>query len=317
MNLSTSNKLRVAVRLGAVALAGVVVLGACGDDGGSGSAGATFEFKPLDVGGPLTVAALENGDIDIALLFSSDGAIAAKGFVALEDDKLLQPVENLVLVGGKDKLDAAVNAVVEPAMKALTTNELSTLNKQLNIDKQDPADAAKAWLETGGFLKSGESLKGNKYTVGSSNFNEQELVSSMVSQLLSANGAEVSEKFKIGAREVVAPALANGDIDLYVEYVGSYLTFLGGTPTTDLAKSLDALRAAAEPKGVTVGAVAPAEDKNAFVVTKATADKYKLTKVSDLATVEESLTLGGPPECPKRPLCMLGLIETYGLKFDV
>jgi len=298
--------------------AGVLALVACGDDSGSSSGGGTaFKFKPLDTGGPLTVAALEKGDIDFALLFSSDGTISAKGFVLLEDDKGLQPVDNLVLVGRKDKLDTAVNAVIEPAMKVLTTPELQALNVQLNVDKKDPADVAKAWLDKGGLLKTGDSLKGKKYTVGSSNFNEQELVSSMVSQLLKANGADVSEKFKIGAREVVAPALENGDIDLYIEYVGSYLTYLKGTPTNDLTKTVADLKTATDPKGVAVGAVAPAEDKNAFVVTKETADKYKLAKVSDLANVKDSLTLGGPPECPQRPLCIMGLESVYGLKFDV
>jgi osmoprotectant transport system substrate-binding protein len=33
---------------------------------------------------------------------------------------------------------------------------------------------------------------------------------------------------------------------------------------------------------------------------------------SELST---TLTLGGPPECPERPFCLLGLQETYGLEF--
>src|SRR5690554_1729597 len=61
-------------------------------DGGNGGGGAVHDFVPLDTGGPLTKAALEAGDIDVALLFSSDGAIAANGWVLLEDDQDLQPV---------------------------------------------------------------------------------------------------------------------------------------------------------------------------------------------------------------------------------
>jgi len=52
-------------------------------------------------------------------------------------------------------------------------------------------------------------------------------------------------------------------------------------------------------------------------VTKATADKYKLKNVSDLAKVSDPLKFGGPPECPTRPLCIAGLKSTYGLKFNV
>src|SRR5207244_6399756 len=45
------------------------------------------DFKPLDAGGPLTVAALDGKQIDIGLLFTSDPTIVAKSFVLLEDDK--------------------------------------------------------------------------------------------------------------------------------------------------------------------------------------------------------------------------------------
>ena len=150
-------------------------------------------------------------------------------------------------------------------------------------------------------------------TIGSANFNEQELVAEMVSQVLESRGVDVTRRFKLGAREVVAPALEKGDINAYVEYVGSYLTFLGGTPTNDLQSTVKDLRSTLEPKGLTALEPSPADDKNAFVVTKETADKYKLTKISDLAAVTDKLTLGGPPECPSRPFCLKGLQGTYGL----
>ena len=52
-------------------------------------------------------------------------------------------------------------------------------------------------------------------------------------------------------------------------------------------------------------------------MTKATADKYSLVKISDLTTVPDQLTIGGPPECPERPFCILGFEQTYGLTFKV
>jgi osmoprotectant transport system substrate-binding protein len=54
---------------------------------------------------------------------------------------------------------------------------------------------------------------------------------------------------------------------------------------------------------------------NTFVVTSETAQEYGLSQVSDLAGVEDPLVLGGPPECPERPYCLIGLVETYGLTF--
>jgi osmoprotectant transport system substrate-binding protein len=135
--------------------------------------------------------------------------------------------------------------------------------------------------------------------------------------VLEAHGMNVDRKFRLGTREVVAPALESGDIDVYAEYVGAYLTFLGGEPSGDLDASMEDLRTAAEAKGVSVLDPSPAEDKDGLVVTQETADEYGLESISDLATVEEPLTMGGPPECPERPFCILGYEETYGLTFDV
>src|SRR6185369_5361068 len=57
-------------------------------------------------------------------------------------------------------------------------------------------------------------------------------------------------------------------------------------------------------------------DVNGFYVTKETAAKYNLSKLSDLTAVAPQLTFGGPPECEQRPLC-LGTTEQslYNLKF--
>lgn len=159
-------------------------------------------------------------------------------------------------------------------------------------------------------FKGSESL-----TVGSTNFSEQEIVAELYAQCLEAAGFKVTKKFKLGAREAVLPALEKGDISLYPEYVGSLLTHLDGTPTTDEAKTLADLKAALTPKGLEVLKPAEAEDKNGFAVTKATATKYKLTKMSDLQPVAKDLVLGAPPECDQRPLCLIGLKQTYGLTF--
>ena len=55
-------------------------------------------FKALDAGGPLTVAALKGGSIQVGLLFTTSGAIAGNGWVLLKDDKNLQPADNVTPV---------------------------------------------------------------------------------------------------------------------------------------------------------------------------------------------------------------------------
>ena len=139
-------------------------------------------------------------------------------------------------------------------------------------------------------------------TVGSTDFSEQTIVAEMYIQCLEAAGVSVDSKLSIGSREIVLPALESGDIDLYPEYVGTVLTFLGGTPTPDLDESMTALRPLLEEQGITLLEPSPAEDKNGFAVTEETAEEYDLTTLSDLEPVAGELTFGAGPECPERPL---------------
>ena len=104
-------------------------------------------------------------------------------------------------------------------------------------------------------------------------------------------------------------------MDLVPEYIGTMLTFLGGTASPDSVETHAALRAAWEPAGIEVLDFAPAQDKNGFVVTQTTADELGLAKVSDLAAHNGTLVLGGPPECPEREFCLPGLENVYGLSF--
>lgn len=119
--------------------------------------GAEFkEFKPLDAGGPLTVAALEGGQVDVALLFSTDAVIVQKGFVLLEDDKKLQSADNIVPVVRDDLLNKAgpdFRTLLKNVNTPLTTAELTELNKQVGVDRKEPKDVAAAWLRAKGIVK--------------------------------------------------------------------------------------------------------------------------------------------------------------------
>jgi osmoprotectant transport system substrate-binding protein len=113
------------------------------------------DFLPLDVGGPLTVAALAGGDIDVALLFTSDGVIAARGLVLLEDDMGLQPAENIVPVLRQEVIDAHGQDFVDLINRVsalITTAELRELNKRYGIDAVDAEVLAREWLQANGFV---------------------------------------------------------------------------------------------------------------------------------------------------------------------
>lgn len=112
------------------------------------------EFRPLDTGGPITVAALEGGEIDLGALFTSDGVIAAKGFVLLEDDRNLHPAQNIVPVIRTEIVDEYGDDLVElleGIAGKITTAELSEMNKRFGIDAEDADVLASEWLEANGF----------------------------------------------------------------------------------------------------------------------------------------------------------------------
>ena len=160
-----------------------------------------------------------------------------------------------------------------------------------------------------------ESEECGAVTVGSTNFSEQFIVASMYAQVLEAAGCEVDVQSNLGAREVVFPALEAGEIDLVAEYVGTLLEFLNegaGEATSDAEASLELLQGYLDETDMTALEPSEAQDRNALAVTQATADEHSLTTVSDLAAVAGELVMGGPPECPERPLCLQGYEDVYG-----
>jgi osmoprotectant transport system substrate-binding protein len=155
-------------------------------------------------------------------------------------------------------------------------------------------------------------------TVGSTNFSEQFVVASMYAQVLEAAGCKVTVKDNLGAREVVFPALESGQIDLVADYVGTLLEYENkgkGEASGDLDQSLATLQGYLDQQKLTGLTPSKAQDRNALAVTKETADKYNLETVSDLQPVAGQLVMGGPPECPQRPLCLQGYQSVYGLNF--
>lgn len=106
-------------------------------------------FTPLDGGGPNTKRALKDGNIDVAVLFSTDGAIAANNWVVLKDDKGLLKADNIIPVASKSLADDGgkdLASEVDKVSATLTTDKLIQLNKSFDIDKEDAKDIAEQFL---------------------------------------------------------------------------------------------------------------------------------------------------------------------------
>jgi osmoprotectant transport system substrate-binding protein len=155
-------------------------------------------------------------------------------------------------------------------------------------------------------------------TVGvSAAFDENIIMAEMYAQVLEDAGFEVNRELDLASREASQPALEEGEIDIKPEYLGSLLLFLNpdATASGNANENASALRAELEGTDLTLLDPSAANDTNVFVVTQETADQFGLSNMSDLVTPAADMTLGGPPECPERPFCIPGLMETYGIEF--
>jgi osmoprotectant transport system substrate-binding protein len=153
-------------------------------------------------------------------------------------------------------------------------------------------------------------------TIASTNFPENVILANVYGKALQGAGYQVAYKTNLGTRQVIQPALIQGQIDGYPMYAASDLEFANnnaGEATGDVQQTVTKLRDLYAPKGVTIFDAAPAIDTNAFAVTKATADKYHLKTISDLKAVAKQLVIAVPPECGTNKYCGVGLQNVYGL----
>jgi osmoprotectant transport system substrate-binding protein len=160
---------------------------------------------------------------------------------------------------------------------------------------------------------------GPTISIGAQNFGESAILSQVYGQALAAKGYKVKYQSLGGFRDIVYKSFTAGDINFTPEYAASALEFLNnnaGEASPDAQATTAKLRTALKAKNLQALDPSPAIDSNAFVVTQATATKYNLTNISDLAGHESELTLGGPPDCPTNPFCIPGLKSKYGIDFS-
>ena len=100
---------------------------------------------------------LDNGDADVAFVFTTDGLLASNRYVVLDDDKSLFPPYNIsftVRNGAAQKLGARGQKVVTDVQKYMTEKIMQELNARVDIDKEEEAAVAAAYLKNFGFVAS-------------------------------------------------------------------------------------------------------------------------------------------------------------------
>ena len=281
----------------------LVTAAACGESGSSGTGGGGNS----DNGGGTA-----SGE--------ACAPIAGDQLVVLEDDQQLQNADNVIPAVNADAADDALLANLDAVSAALTTDELVELNAAVDVQRQSAEEVAQSWVDEN--IEDGDLQDGSgSIVVGGANFTESTILANVYADVLNAAGYDASVQ-EVGNRELYLEALKSGDIQVFPEYLATVTEFLEGDDANPVASgdvdaTLEALQPLAEENGLVFGEPSEAVDQNAFAVTQEFADALGVQTLSELADVCGSgLILGGPAECPERPLCQPGLEETYGLSFD-
>ncbi|WP_253782971.1 ABC transporter substrate-binding protein [Nocardia amikacinitolerans] len=154
---------------------------------------------------------------------------------------------------------------------------------------------------------------GEGLIVGSANFPESETVAHVYAEVLRVNGFQVDTRLNIGSREAYIPALRQCAISVIPEYTGNLLQYLDKDATATSAADVEAALAGALGDQLATAAPAPGEDSDAVVVTKATAERWNLRTIADLAAHSAEVKFGAPAEFQERKGGLPGLKENYGL----
>jgi osmoprotectant transport system substrate-binding protein len=152
-------------------------------------------------------------------------------------------------------------------------------------------------------------------TIGDKNFTEEYILGSLYQEALQAKGFKVTLKGNIGSSEITYKALQSGQIDMYPEYTGTFLTVVAGvtSPPHSAQDAYKESQSYAGKHGFTLLAQTPFYDSDALGVLKTFADQHGLKTIADLKKLGHSLKLGGPATFATRAQALPGLKQTYGI----
>lgn len=244
--------------------------------------------------------------------------------VVLEDDQLLQNSENLIPAINAETYNAnpAIAEALNVVSAALDTEGLIALNKAVDIERQTSKDVAQQFVANNNLQA--PSTGSGDLTVGTANFTENITVGEIYAVVLTDAGFNVDVR-TIGNRETYMPALKSGEIDIVPEYAATaaeFFNFAANGPDADPVASGDVTETVAAliefggAAGLKFAEPSAAQDQNAYAVTTAFANQHNVSTLSELAAACGPISLGGPPECPERAYCQIGLENVYGLEFN-
>ncbi|AND16754.1 glycine/betaine ABC transporter [Rathayibacter tritici] len=185
------------------------------------------------------------------------------------------------------------------ALSALAVGAVVALAGCSSSDPLDEGSGATAGAET--------------IVVGSQDYYSNEILAEIYAQALENDGLTVDRQLRIGQREIYLPEIESGSIDVFPEYDGSLLQALQPDATATTAEDVYSALGGALPDGLRALDAAGASDQNSYTVTKAFADKWKLTDIASLKNVTDPIVVGGNSELQTRPYGPEALQSKYGI----
>ncbi|MHA7649958.1 ABC transporter substrate-binding protein [Mycobacterium sp. ML4] len=149
--------------------------------------------------------------------------------------------------------------------------------------------------------------------VGSGDFPESQIVAEIYAQALHANGFDVGRRMGIGSRETYIPALKDHSIDLVPEYIGNLLLYFEPGSKATVLDAVELRLYQRLPGDLSILTPSPASDTDTVTVTAATAAKWSLKTIGDLAAHSAEVKFAAPSAFATRPSGLIGLKQKYGL----
>ncbi|MBO1267329.1 ABC transporter substrate-binding protein [Arthrobacter cavernae] len=157
----------------------------------------------------------------------------------------------------------------------------------------------------------GGTATGSALVIGSADFPESQILAEVYAGALNSAGVTASTKPNIGSREVYFKAVQDGSVDIIPDYSGNLLLHVNKDAAEVSAEDIFKALPGKLPEGLAVLEPSKAENKDAMVVTKATAEKYQLKSIEDLAKVCSELVVGAPATFAERAYGLPGLKKNY------
>ncbi|MBF8191890.1 glycine betaine ABC transporter substrate-binding protein [Nonomuraea sp. K274] len=181
-----------------------------------------------------------------------------------------------------------------------------------------PASAFVPPVEPGS-IRPVPALEGTRVRVTSKEFTEQLVLGKIAVLALTAAGADVTDQTNVQGSVNARASLTRGDADLMWEYTGTgWITYLGQTdPLPDPKEQYAAVRDMdLRRNGIVWLPPAPLNNSYSIGVTRATAEKYGLRKISDMTKIPVAQrTYCVDHETFGRDDGFLGMLRGYGLEY--